>query len=42
MSGLELATAAEYDIGVKVLIFNNNVQGMVYRWQNKPAPLPSR
>ncbi|KAL4261570.1 TPP enzyme family protein [Pleurotus pulmonarius] len=33
MSGMELATAAEYGIGVKVLIFNNNVQGMVYRWQ---------
>ncbi|KAF7422512.1 Acetolactate synthase, mitochondrial [Pleurotus ostreatus] len=33
MSGLELATAAEYGVGVKVLIFNNNVQGMVYRWQ---------
>ncbi|KAF7420983.1 Acetolactate synthase, mitochondrial [Pleurotus ostreatus] len=33
MSGLELASAAEYSIGVKVLIMNNNAQGMVYRWQ---------
>lgn len=33
MSGLELASAAEYNIGVKVLIMNNNAQGMVYRWQ---------
>lgn len=35
MSGLELASAAEYNIGVKVLIMNNNAQGMVYRWQSK-------
>ncbi|KAL4267371.1 Acetolactate synthase [Pleurotus pulmonarius] len=33
MSGLELASAVEYNIGVKVLILNNNTQGMVYRWQ---------
>ncbi len=37
MSGLELASAVEYNIGVKVLILNNNAQGMVYRWQSKLA-----
>lgn len=35
MSGLELATAAEYGVGVKVLILNNNVQGMVHRVQSR-------
>ena len=31
---MELATAAQYQIGVKVLIFNNEFQGMVQQWQD--------
>ncbi|CAG8521445.1 11221_t:CDS:2 [Acaulospora morrowiae] len=34
MTGMELATAAEYNIGVKVLILNNDFQGMVKQWQD--------
>lgn len=33
MSAMELATAAQYGIGVKILILNNNFQGMVLQWQ---------
>ena len=33
MTAMELATAAQYDIGVKVLVFNNEFQGMVQQWQ---------
>jgi acetolactate synthase-1/2/3 large subunit len=34
MTAMELATAAQYNIGVKVLIFNNDFQGMVKQWQD--------
>jgi len=34
MTGMELATASQYDIGVKVLILNNEFQGMVLQWQD--------
>jgi len=34
MTAMELATAAEYNIGVKVLLLNNNFQGMVKQWQD--------
>lgn len=34
MTGMELLTAVEYNIGVKVLILNNHFQGMVKQWQD--------
>ena len=34
MTGMELATASQYSIGVKVLILNNEFQGMVLQWQD--------
>lgn len=34
MTLAEMATAAEYNIGVKVLLLNNNFQGMVKQWQD--------
>ena len=34
MTCQELLTAAEYNIGIKVLILNNNFQGMVKQWQD--------
>ncbi|KAI9283212.1 large subunit of biosynthetic type acetolactate synthase [Sporodiniella umbellata] len=34
MTAMELATAAEFDIGVKVLLLNNSFQGMVKQWQD--------
>jgi len=34
MTAMELATAAQYNIGVKVLILNNEFQGMVQQWQD--------
>ncbi|GAA5967700.1 hypothetical protein JCM8115_006907 [Rhodotorula mucilaginosa] len=34
MSGLELMTASQYDVGVKVIVFNNRHQGMVIQWQD--------
>ncbi|KAF8516962.1 thiamine diphosphate-binding protein [Hysterangium stoloniferum] len=34
MTAMELATAAQFNIGVKCLILNNGVQGMVYQWQD--------
>lgn len=33
MTAMELATAAQSNIGVKCMILNNGVQGMVYQWQ---------
>lgn len=35
MTAMELATAAQYNIGVKVLILNNEFQGMVEQWQGE-------
>jgi len=34
MTAMELQTAAEYGINVKVLVLNNNFQGMVKQWQD--------
>lgn len=34
MTAMEMATAAEFNIGVKVLILNNEFQGMVKQWQD--------
>ena len=33
MTAMELATASQFNIGVKVLILNNEFQGMVVQWQ---------
>ncbi len=35
MTAMELATASQYNIGVKVLILNNEFQGMVQQWQGR-------
>lgn len=34
MTGMELVTAVQYRIGVKILLLNNNFQGMVRQWQD--------
>lgn len=34
MTFMEMATASEFGVGVKVLILNNNGQGMVVQWQD--------
>ncbi|KAF7357355.1 Acetolactate synthase [Mycena sanguinolenta] len=34
MTAMELATASQYNIGVKVLLLNNDFQGMVLQWQD--------
>ena len=34
MTGMEMITAAQYGIGVKALILNNDFQGMVKQWQD--------
>ncbi|PPQ73667.1 hypothetical protein CVT26_010759 [Gymnopilus dilepis] len=34
MTAMELATASQYNIGVKVLVLNNEFQGMVQQWQD--------
>ena len=34
MTCTELATAVQYNIPVKILILNNNFQGMVKQWQD--------
>ena len=33
MTAMELATASQFDIGVKVIVLNNEFQGMVQQWQ---------
>ena len=38
MTAMELQTASQYNIGVKVLIFNNEFQGMVLQWQGTSLP----
>lgn len=41
MTAMELATAAQYNVGVKCLVLNNGVQGMVYQWQGlSPLYIP--
>uniref|UniRef100_A0A7S0H0M9 Acetolactate synthase n=1 Tax=Amorphochlora amoebiformis TaxID=1561963 RepID=A0A7S0H0M9_9EUKA len=34
MTGMELMTASEFNIGVKILVLNNDFQGMVKQWQD--------
>ncbi|KAI0693348.1 acetolactate synthase [Cytidiella melzeri] len=34
MTAMELQTASQHDIGVKVIILNNEFQGMVQQWQD--------
>ena len=34
MTAMELQTASQFDIGVKVLVLNNRFQGMVLQWQD--------
>ncbi|KAI1055633.1 hypothetical protein LB505_010038 [Fusarium chuoi] len=34
MTLTELSTAAQFNIGIKVIILNNEEQGMVTQWQN--------
>ncbi|KAI0062348.1 acetolactate synthase [Artomyces pyxidatus] len=34
MTAMELATASQYNIGVKVMVLNNDFQGMVQQWQD--------
>lgn len=34
MTAMELQTASKYGIGVKVIILNNEFQGMVLQWQD--------
>jgi len=34
MTAMELATASQFNIGVKVMILNNEFQGMVVQWQD--------
>ncbi|KAH8106934.1 acetolactate synthase [Cristinia sonorae] len=34
MTAMELQTAGQFDIGVKVLVINNEFQGMVQQWQD--------
>lgn len=41
MTAMELATASQYNIGVKCMVLNNGVQGMVYQWQGESHPFRS-
>eukprot|EP00127_Corallochytrium_limacisporum_P003752 Clim_evm84s152 gene=Clim_evmTU84s152 len=34
MTAMEMATAAQYNIGAKILVLNNSFQGMVKQWQD--------
>lgn len=40
MTAMELATASQYNIGVKVLVLNNEFQGMVLQWQGNVISPP--
>lgn len=37
MTAMELATASQYNIGVKVMVLNNEFQGMVLQWQGSSS-----
>ena len=44
MTAMELQTASQFNIGVKVLVLNNRFQGMVLQWQGEfylPCRFPS-
>jgi hypothetical protein len=38
MTAMELQTASQFGIGVKVLVLNNRFQGMVLQWQGTLIP----
>ena len=40
MTSNELVTASHYNIGVKVMILNNDFQGMVRQWQGSYLSVP--
>ena len=40
MTAMELQTASQHDIGVKVIVLNNEFQGMVQQWQGASPPHP--
>lgn len=42
MTLTELSTAAQFDIGVKILIMNNEEQGRVSTLSNTIIPLPQK
>lgn len=35
MTAMEMSSAAQFGIGVKILLLNNEFQGMVLQWQGK-------
>ena len=39
MTAMELQTASQFGIGVKVIVLNNEFQGMVLQWQGMPVYL---
>ena len=39
MTAMELQTASQYNIGVKVMVLNNEFQGMVLQWQGSLTTL---
>jgi len=41
MTAMELQTASQFGIGVKVLVLNNRFQGMVLQWQGTFNVTPS-
>jgi len=41
MTAMELQTASQFGIGVKVLVLNNRFQGMVLQWQGMFNPISS-
>ena len=38
MTAMELQTASQFNIGVKVLVLNNRFQGVVLQWQGEFYP----
>lgn len=36
MTAMEMQTASQYGIGVKIIVLNNEFQGMVLQWQGTP------
>ena len=41
MTAMELQTASQYNIGVKVMVLNNEFQGMVLQWQGMLSSRPT-
>ena len=38
MTAMELQTASQFNVGVKVVVLNNEFQGMVLQWQGSYCP----